>query len=933
MNSKLVILANRKPMTLTDDFNISVELSNPLFNDVEMFSYPVALPLYGNRHFFKNIDDPNSDLRPVSYERTPMQIIADGVPFTSGPAVMQEDEAVEDTLSMSVDASTQSFSDLISDLKCRDIQIPSRYHDQLLIGEKIDEVNVEVTYNTDVTIKYEGKKGDKKYGTVGSGYQTSATFSPQALGFSYPAKCQETGSKHMAVLKETHVYPRGNNEKKIPKIVQSYINVTDAYPVKPFCNARVCYKHYALGDDGQTSSDTEKYEEGKCMFEDNGKVWVLEANRPQSGICFYVLFFLDCLFEHLGLSFDKSALTAVGDFNRLCFFTTKCSYDTEPLYYGSLYNENDEEVKAGKKKIGDIKLGFFQKQASSEKDCEHLFDDVNDWLDSRGCGGKLSLSNPKDKTMQELIYWKARYTIKEETDPRFPNSKRKVTIFEKEKTGDPIHVKVGVDKVASITTNSTIKSAQMSASIVRMYANEQNFPDESVSTIIDSLENQFGIKFNYDYERKRVTAYLIRDVFRKQNPQPRNFHAQLHKIVPISEKITGVRVGYSAESDSKEQSDNVRYKVKDYNTDYDYIEYPKDRTITNERYQSIIHEVYNGQMNVFIDLATGNKYRVKIDSNFSSTNDMNPSLFEVGAYKGVEIGDCSKLNDDFIKEFKSDFEPVGMIDVNYNKALSSSFDAVCFTDAKQQPTSGTNIEGYVATEINPNNAQTIMAALVDDDMEHEFVKQYIKNPLSSQVADFYVTEELSLTESYDPSKTDDGNSPLQSHDWGLSIAVMRGGGTDSGVESYDNNYDGFGNAKWRTTVGEYALTTDSVDNYGNVYDYNGKLEGIGNEERFSLKPRAWVQPDWVDEPLVTDDPLIKNRGYFDTFMVDYAYFLLHRKKYRITCSASVAQIADIQNHWKEWWNIDGKKCLINKVTTTITAKDGMGEVELEVYSI
>ena len=205
--------------------------------------------------------------------------------------------------------------------------------------------------------------------------------------------------------------------------------------------------------------------------------------------------------------------------------------------------------------------------------------------------------------------------------------------------------------------------------------------------------------------------------------------------------------------------------------------------------------------------------------------------------------------------------------------------------------------------------------------------------MSSEVADFYVQEELQLVESYDPSNTDDGNSPLQSYDWGVSIAIMRGGGADSDTESYSPDYDGFGNSKWRTTIGKYALSTDSIDCYGNVYDYNGKWEGIGNEERFSLKPRAWVQPDWADAPLVVSDPLIKDRGYFDTFLVDYAYFLLNRKKYMVRCSATVAQIADIQNHWKEWWLIDGKKCLINRVNVDITAQEGMGEVELEVFSI
>ncbi len=935
MNSKLVILADGQPMALPDDFSISIDLQNPLFNDTEMFSYPISLPLEGNRHFLKNLDDVNSDLRPVSFEHIPMQIIADGIPFASGTAVMQEDEVVDGSLSLNIDASTQSFDDLIGDLQCNEVSIPERYHDQLLIGEKIDEVNVQVGYTTDVVIEYSGKKGNKKYGSVGSGYKTSATFSPQALGFSFPGKCKEEGSLHKAVIKETRSYP---NSKRVnmPEVVQSYINVSDPYPAKPFCNARVCYKHYDIEDDGTTSSnivETPKEKDEEKMYEDNGPIWVLEADRPQSGICFYVLFFLDCLFESLGVSFDKSALMDVGDFNRLCFFTTRCAYNTEPLYYGSLYNETDPEVIAGKKTTKDIKLGFFQKTVSSEKELGNLFTDVNDWLESRGCGGKLSIENPKDKSMQQIVYYTVTYKMETVTDPRFPNSTYKTGKLAEVKSATPTTAVVGKDKVASITTKSTINEAQMSASIVRMYANEQNFPDESVSTIIESLENQFGIKFHYDYEQRKVTAYLIRDVFRNQNPQPRNFYAQVHNIIPISEKITGIRVGYSAESDAKEQSNNIKKGVKDYNTDYDYIEYPKDRTVTDMAYKDIIHLVYNKQMSVFVDKNTGNKYRVKIDSDFSDANTMNPRLFEVASYKGVEMGDCSTTNDDFVQEFMSDFVPVGMVDVNYRKALSASFDQTFFTEGETQPVTGDSIEGYMATEVNGQNAQTIMAALVDEDMEHEFVKQYIKNPLSSTVADFYVTEELQLRESYNPSDTDDGNSPLQSYDWGLSIAIMRGGGTDSSVEAFDYNYDGFGNSKWRTTVGEYALTTDSVDPYGNVYDYNGTEAGIGNEERFSLKPRAWVQPEWADVPLVVSDPLIKNRGYFDTFLIDYAYFLLNRKKYQIKCTATVAQIADIANHWREWWLIDGKKCLINKVSADLDAKDGLGEVELEVYSL
>lgn len=941
MNSKLTILANGKPLALKEDASISIELKNPLFNDTEMFSYPVELPIEGNRHVLKNVDDVSSDIRPVSYEHTPMQIIADGVPFASGTAIIQEDERLEDSISLNVDASTQSFVDLIGDLKCNEVPIPTKYRDQLLIGEKIDEISVSVNYKTEVEIKYQGKKGNKKYGSVGDDYTTETTFSPQALGFSYPAQCKETGNLHEAVLLKTYTYPNGNSVK-IPDVLTSYINVSDAYPHKLFCNARVCYAHHDLNDDGTTSDSLVQYSTKRKgedpnnknheqeMYEDRGPIWVLDADRPQSGICFYMLFFLDCLFEYLGVQFDKSALEAIGDMKRLCFFTTKCAYDIEPLYYGEKYKEEDEVVKAGLKTTNDIKVGFFQKQANSEKDVKNLFDDVNKWLDSRGCGGTLKLENPKNKDVQEVKYRKVSYEVVEKMlNGPFYNGSFKTTDVVKI-LDDWETVTVGKDNVASITCKSTIKKAQMSASIFRMYANEKNFPDESVSDVIDSFEQQFGIKFHYDYEQKKVTAYLIRDVFRKQNPTPRNFHVQVLSMLPITEKITGVRAGYAAESDAKEQKDNVKNAVKDFNTDYDYIEYPKNSTVTSLTYKDIIHKVYNGQMNVFVDLQTGNKYRVKIDKEFTDASNMEPRLFEVAAMKGVEIGDCSTLNEDFIQEFKSSFVPVGMVDANYRMALSSSTGSTCATDNPKQPNEvGKQYEGYEFGEVNGSYAKTQMAALVDEDMEHEFVKQYVKNVMSSMVADFYVTEELCLRESYDPSSTDDGNSPLQSYDWGLSIAVMRGGGVDSTHEPYDYNYDGFGNSKWRTKAGDYALTTDSIDNYGNSYSYNS----ADNDEHFSLKPRAWVQPEWADAPLVINKPEVKNRGYVDVFLIDYIYFILNRKRYYIKCLASVAQVADIQNHWKEWWNIDGKKCLIDKVNAEISARDGLGEVEIEVFAI
>lgn len=873
MNSKLVILAEGKPMALNDDFSISVEMSNPLFNDTEMFSYPVSLPLDGNRHVLKNVDDINSDLRLVSYEHTPMQIIADGIPFASGTAVMQEDEAVEGSLSMNIDASTQSFDDLIGDLKCRDVPIPAEDKEDLLIGEKIGNVHVKIEYKYHAVVKYDGKKSDDDIYSDKADIVES-TIEPQALGFSYPAICKVNDKQFSKESKSPRVY-KNNNSVVMPVVLRSFINVSDAYgentryvgaPPAKYCNARVCYKHYDIDSDGKTSSDVVAAKDSTDLYEDKSPYWVLDAARPQSGICFYVLYFLDCLFKYLNVKFDNSALLAVEDFKHLCFFTTHCQYDVEVAY------------------------------GTDEKPFYDNIDDINTWLSSRGCGGQLKLEDPSPKQVQSF----------------YLDGQEKV---------------VGKDKIQSIQLESTIQSSSITANILSMYANSDNFPDESVSTVISALENAFGIKFSYDYEAKTVTAYLIRDVFRKQKPQPRSFYAQVHSIVPLSEKITGVRVRYSSESDAKEQKQYVKDSHKNinmgYDTDFNYIDYPEDETVYREHlYTDIFRHLSSGDKHVYIDLSTGNAYRVKVDGDATTADELRAALFEVGQWKGVEYGDCSSINDDFIQDFSIDFTPITFSDVNYNRELLLASGAISGTYKGQSAS---------ITKINDKELQPVLAAYVEEDMEHEFVEQRIRNTVSSSWADFYLTEILKLVESYDPSKTDDGNSPLQSYDWGLSIAMMRGGGTDLTTQTFDANYDGFGNSKWCTVAGEYALTSDTMDNWGNQFDYNGNQDGLGDGERFSLKIRAFKQPEWADHPLCDED--VRNRGLFDTFLIDYAYFLLNRKKYRIKCTATVAQIADIQNHWKEWWLIDSKKCLINKVNADLTVKDGLGEVELEVYSI
>lgn len=967
MNSHLTILINDKPVALPDDFSIDIEDQNPVFNDTEMFSYPFSIPLDGNRWLVKNIEDVHAAVKAVNMEHLPTRIHADGIPFRSGTLVMQDDEEITDSLSMNIDASTQSFSELISDLQCRDIPVK----DQIIIGEKIGNVRVDIWCNpiVHVSLHSDGKKGGKNTtATVTSDpLRVSKVLEPQALGFSYPASCAEWSvhdtrhHKGDAKVKGTNSYSSGAITINVPQeaVNGNYINTSAAYGEtdgagRPaaYCNARICYKHHAVDKEGKTSSDL--IEMDKCSWT-NGDLypyWVLEANRPQSGICFYVLYFLDCLFSYLGVTFDKSALMEVEDLKHLCFFTTVCGYDTiKHPHHGDYYKA--EEIQNAKDIVGDpnykkgsnpemeivaaksvdeIKTGFFKNQ-----------DHINSWLNSRGCGGQIEVVKAEDKDVQELDL-----TL----------TQNGVATTRHIQVGEVVAFppKKGM-KVTGITIDSNIKKYEVQANVLYMVANSENFPDESVSTVISSLENAFGIKFAYDYEQKKVTAYFTRDVMKKSGRKARDFYGEIHSMTPMTEKITGVRMRYSAEADAKEQKSymrNAKGELKDssYDTDYNFIDYPlpdgnsskMGRTVTNMKYIEFFHNINNpGDRNCYIDRNTGNAYCVKVNKEAKTSNELKPVLFEVGQYKGVEYGDCSDKNEDFIHDISIDFTPVPFNDVNYFKEVKAAYGSHT-ADVVSEGETLSRGDALIKGEQQP-----ILCAYVDEDMEHEFVEQEINQTISSAFCSFYMKQKLKLVESYDPSGTDDGNSPLQDKSrWGFAVALMRGGGSDATMQPYDYNYDHFGTSKWRTVSGQYALACDSLDMMGNVFDYNGVQEGVGDGERFSLKIRAFKEPSWLKDPKYKDIVLcnadevdkngkvvkkVRSRGLFDTFILPYAYFLLNRKKFMVRCTTTVAQVADIPNHWQEWWNIGGMKCLIDKVNTTIDAKTGMGEVELTVYAL
>lgn len=923
MKSHLAIVGKSGNLALKPDASITVIEKNPMFNNVEMHSYPFELPFEQNRHLMKNMDDVNSTLRASDVEGEQFRIIADGIPLRNAVMKVQEDVVLRDALSVNLDATRRTFKDMIQDMRCRDVTVD----DDILIGEKIGDVDIDITvvekFSLTPVSEFSSYR-DPDY-VIKETQNYKEHFDPPAIGFSFPGECyqdehleaepkkNEDGTDVVKTYKNTNKKSNGDIIVKVPKVKTSYINTSKPYPQAKYCNTQICYAHHAAGIDsnGYTGESTDEIIKAKdrdeSVEEDKSPYWVLPADRPASGICFYVGYFLERLFKKLGVAYDMTALTDIEDFNYLVLFNTGCYFNK---------GEN---------------IGTFSGDSKY----------INKWLESRGCGGKIEIqtNQPKDAEIKGFDlpaggYERIDYGGGFEHDITESDGSLRVWNTKWYHSSDLDWTDYYFKPIIKMFDVSCL----MTAKVFRMYANSDNFPNLDVLEVIESLENTFGVRFCYDPDTNKVTVKLLRDMFRRKDRNGNvlksiKFHGKVTEIHKKTENIRGVRAKYSAESDSQEQRDNIRYGKRDYDTNYDYVDYPDGRTEIAS-YVDLTAKIGVGNMTGYADPATGDFYRIKVSADASTSDELQPAIFEVGQFHGVEEGDCSKQADDdgAIREIVSHFEPIVVNDVDFR---------------------GKNYEGEHTPTLVP---------FIDEDMEHEFLIKKMLNPISAKWGSIDIVYELCMSECWDPTSTDDGLSPLQHHDWGLTVGFLRPGSGVNNVVNYDEGYDGFGNYRWRIDSSSSAITSDTMDAFGNAY----RTSDAGS---FSLKPRAWkpflyyikdgvthVTPysdDLVGQPVegevgktwlipCNDDERnaqgiitkrLRSRGYVDTFLIEYIHFLLNRQRYEIKAQCTAAELSNIPLNWDRFYDVDGKIGLFNEFQYEVNEETGIGEVIIDFFAI
>lgn len=777
----LALQIDGKWAVLGDGDSVNIENNSPVWGEGNSFSLPFELDIEANRHILGNADQITGEsvYKVLDGKRAVLYTL--GIPVYYGKIKMDDEvELSEGKVDVTLVSGNLTFDEMIKGMNCQEVELK----DRIEVGEGVS--------------RFQGQHRDTM----------------EIKTFYFPKEMMRMGVG-----------------------AESKVNVTNPYPLAKYCNVRIAYQLPEKPEKPNKASEINKERESQYLEEltiMDGTIAdyvVLDADRPLSGLCFFVLYFLDCLFAKLNIMFDSSALSKVDDMNRLAFFSTRCSCTLEDAgdYYTTMWD------------VRYIVPSFY---AYGE-----------DW------------------------YWKRKY----------------------------------------------YKS--------RYIADSKNFPNADVSEVIDSMRNAFGVRFLHDVRNNTVNAVYVKDVL--LDTEIKQIDAiEIYEIGKTESDIRGFKFQYSGDDD---------------NTSFNYSDW--DNVDDTKSFAQIRKEVSADDMTSYIDPTTGDAYRIKVDEDAETEAELNPTLVEVAEFIPVEYGDCS--DESKVEAVEIPFVPIIQNDVYKGEERKQTF--ATFMDLSMQYPS------YVPLTQFQVQANSLIS-------ETGFGYSYFSAQRSAANTDSTIVLKPGVNQ---PLNRTQENS-LFDYDAGLTFGIMRGPGRDAGTEDFDHDYDGEGNYKYATVAQDYTFHSDYIDNYGNLFDYNGDISGgVDTKGRFSLKLKAEKPvPEKLKEVSVTyeeyyaaykewglsDEDInaawqtvvsnaeyykkfgyfpinnvnAQKRGLFDKFYAEYAYFVVNRKIVRMTCRMEMADLLNID--WTKRYKIGEYVGFINKYSYSVSSS-GISDVELEMYYI
>lgn len=641
------------------------------------------------------------------------------------------------------------------------------------------------------------------------------------------------------------VFPKGDFYNMSTKEEESIdcLNTDTPYDSShPYCNIALCYQKYGYTVTEESNGTKTTRDDYTSEPSAQRGYEVMPANRVNSAPNFFVIYWIRALMKHLGIYIDENQMMDVEDLRRLFFVNTNCAYEeTQYLRNSDKYDGSLGKYQFGSK--GNLVAEYFGELKNEKYDREiKRWNGVKKVTTPDECGFECKSFTAGDEEVISLM-------------------------------GGIDHVEITAKSIAGMSEKvrgyydgyGGNRGTQKNLLLHRAIASSDCFPNVDISEVISALKSGFGVRFLFDDSYQRVRIVLLRNIFRSEDIQ--EVACDIISETKTENCIRGFRMTYGDSDDTqfyyKGFADMLPHKKElwvDKSDTHDY-----SRWNLNATYEELLHKISAFDVTCFVTPNNGNAYGIKVDENAKRYDELYPSLFEFAGYMDAEDGDCTG-EDETIETITLGYKPAIMNDTNFEKERDDSTVReqrfALFVDETMRPrrpdlgdlpneteqpgvksyddsnavystdklyelhgSSGSDVKMVSDGVVTPGSFCVASDMYVEKDfssVELNYLLGGFKFTLTNLKITGHVNEgyRLYLQDNFEPN--DDGICPVETHDWGLTLGIMRGSGSDAYVNYTGDPDDDEGNDTWDIVPGSNATAhPDTCDSYGNLWDYNG----------------------------------------------------------------------------------------------------------------
>lgn len=854
---------------LPEDASITFTDTSEVFSSGDVWSHSFTLNVYANAEIFGTSGDMHGGRLHEQLNGRRARLWVDGLPLYLGYLKLDDEVDVDEdgNVDVTFESGQKTFDELIEGGKANQVPMMS----DIMIGMALWRKRWTcVEAKIEATAVFED--GSRSNTNVLTHEVHESVVGDEDSNLTYLISDGEDDGTSVQQYPRM-VYPKGTfyNVNTGKEETFNCLNTDSPYDAShPYCNTALCYQKYGYTVTKEENGTKTTYDDYTAEPTAQRGYEVMPANRVNSAPNFYVIYWVKALMNHLDIHIDEDQMENVEDLRRLFFVNTSCSYE-EPQY---LRNPDKYDGAYGKYEFGDAGpllaeyLGDYDKKQKRWKGIEKI-SKPND------CSFDCESFAVKDNDRLEDL---------------FGCKIKKLEIKVKSIVGMSDNVRAyydgsGHDWFGKKNNNpgkqqyGRNRNLQKNFLLHKAIASSECFPNVDISEVISALKNGFGIRFLFDENYKRVRIVLLRNIFRSKEVQ--NVTCDILKEEKEENSIRGFKLTYG-------DSDDTQFKYKGFD---DLLPHKKELWIDksdkhdysrwdlNAQYQNIIHRISAFDVTCYVTPNTGNSYGIKVDKDAKKYDDLHPSLFEYAGYMDAEDGDCSG-EDETIETVNVGFKPAIMNDCNFEKERDENIRDqryALFVD-EQMKARRPDLEDLKAPKTYDDSD-----AVYDIDKLYELhgnkgtkahmVSDGVVTPGSFCVASDMYTKQgslnvllwkntmwdtnfafnltdikiaghinegyrLYLQDNFEPN--DDGICPVETHDWGLTLGIMRGSGSDAYVNYTGDPDDEEGNDTWDVVPGSNATAhPDTCDSYGNLWDYNGGTKYMTAEDAIAAMPKLW----------------------------------------------------------------------------------------------